>query len=266
MRRSTYAEDREVSDPQSVFGIRELDEMLFPTLPMGWLALLTGEPGSGVQLLAKQFAHAGVGSVPVLFYTTYERTEDVRKVMDDYGWDADAVKVVNLADEYYDRVLVRGLEISRAREHGLKYEEIRHGETKTNRFVSFNLTNRMLADLGAIDGPFRLVLDSLDFFLEVLTPDDVTTVARQIRHRCQTLGGQALLTLHGGENVPRVIDLLEELSNLVLAIRVSAQETRFDHKIQVRKVANHPDLTRIVRAEVTSQGWQVAEPTERSAR
>jgi KaiC/GvpD/RAD55 family RecA-like ATPase len=255
-----------VSDSQSVFGIRELDEALFPTLPMGWLALLTGTPGSGVQLLAKQFAHAGVGSAPVLFYTTYERTEDVRKVLDDYGWDADAIKVLNLADEYYDRVLVRGLEISRAREHGLKYEEIRHAETKTDRFVSFNLTNRMLSDLGAIDGPFRLVLDSLDFFLEVLTPDDVTTVARQIRHRCQTLGGQALLTLHGGENNPRVISLLEELSNLVLEIRVLPEETRFEHWILVRKVANHPDLARIVRAEVTREGWQIAERVESSVR
>ncbi len=266
MRRSTFEEGASTSDTQTVFGIRELDELLFPTLPMGWLALLTGTPGSGAQLLAKQFAHAGVGTAPVLFYTTYERTEDVRKVLDDYGWDADAIKVLNLADEYYDRVLVRGLEISRAREHGLKYEEIRHGETKSNRFVSFNLTNRMLSDLGAIDGPFRLVLDSLDFFLEVLTPDDVTTVARQIRHRCQTLGGQALLTLHGGEHVPRVIGLLEELSNVVLEIQVHAEETRFGHTIQVRKVANHPDLARIVQAEVTSQGWQVAEAKERPAR
>jgi len=83
---------------ERVLGIPEVDRSLWTALPPGWLALLSGHSGSGAPLLAKQFAHAGVGTTPVLFYTTYERTEDVRKAFDDFGWDPSDVKIVNLAD------------------------------------------------------------------------------------------------------------------------------------------------------------------------
>src|SRR5208282_4044301 len=98
-----------------IFGIPEIDQPVWTALPPGWLSVLSGTSGSGAPLLAKQFAHAGAGPVPVLFYTTYERTEDVKKAFDDFGWDPDEIRIVNLADEYFERVLVRGL---RSRRHG----------------------------------------------------------------------------------------------------------------------------------------------------
>ena len=103
-----------MADPQRIFDIPEIDQPLWTALPPGWLALLVGHSGSGAPLLAKQFAHAGVGNVPVLFYTTYERTEDVQKSFDDFGWDPAEIKVVNLGDEYYERVLERGLDVARS--------------------------------------------------------------------------------------------------------------------------------------------------------
>ncbi len=246
-----------LSDDFRVLGINEVDKQLVPSLPPGWLALLVGNSGSGAPLLAKQFAQAGVGSSPVMFYTTYERTEDVRRAFDDFGWDAEAVKVVNLSDEYYERVLVRGLDVSSARERGLKFDELSSTSVPPGRFVSFNLTNRMLSDLAAIDTPFRLVLDSLDFFLEVLEPREVTTVARQIRHRCQTLGGQALLTLHTLAHERAMTGLLQDLADVVLELRAEPEGSVYQHWLMIQKVGNHPELTRIVRAEFTNSGWTV---------
>ena len=89
-----------MAEESPILGIPEIDQPLTSALPMGWLALLKGSTGAGSSVLAKQFAHAGIGSVPVLFYTTYERTEDVRQSFSDFGWDPDGVKIVNLADEY----------------------------------------------------------------------------------------------------------------------------------------------------------------------
>ena len=142
-----------MAERRTIFGIPEVDTPLSTALPPGWLALLTGTSGSGAPLLAKQFAHAGVGSVPVLFYTTYERTADVRSTFEDLGWDPTSITVVNLADEYYERVLVRGLDVARAREVGLSIEEIlgrRHAHP-SNR--TFSLTNRMLTHHAANDTP-----------------------------------------------------------------------------------------------------------------
>ena len=242
-------------DSEAIFGIPEVDGSLFASLPPGWLALLSGHSGSGAPLLAKQFAHAGIGRVPVLFYTTFERTEDVRRAFVNFGWDPTEVKVVNLADEYYERVLVHGLEIARAREHGLSLEELVGAEPRGVSVKSFSLTNRMLSDLAGMDQPFRLVLDSVDFFFEVLEPHDVTTVARQIRHRCQTIGGQALLTIHSVAHDRAIFGLLQDLADLVFELRVVEDGMRYAHTLFTEKVANRPDLNHITPVHVGESGW-----------
>ena len=253
-----------MAESHPILGIPEFDEHVGTALPPGWLALLTGHSGSGAPLLAKQFAHAGVGRVPVLFYTTYERTEDVRKAFDDFGWDPAAIKIVNLADEYYERVLLRGLEVARAREVGLSVDQIVDTPASRRTINPFSLTNRMLSDLAGIDSPFRLVVDSVDFFFEVLAPQDVTTVARQIRHRCQTIGGQALITTHSITHDRSVFGLLQDLADLVLELRPEAKVDHYEHLLLLEKVANRPDLTRIYRAEVGDGGWTLRDPSPAS--
>jgi len=246
-----------VSETQRVFGIPEIDQPIWTALPPGWLSLLTGTSGSGAPLLAKQFAHAGAGEVPVLFYTTYERTEDVRNAFDDFGWDPAEIKIVNLADEYFERVLVRGLEIAKAREGGISLSELRDSGPSDRTLRPFSLTNRMLSDLAQIDSPFRLVVDSVDFFLEVMEPHDLTIVARQIRHRCQTIGGHALLTAHSVSHEKSIFGLLQDLADLVFELRAEPRHDHYDHTLMVEKVGNRPDLTRIWNAQLGENGWHV---------
>ncbi|MGA8543377.1 MAG: ATPase domain-containing protein [Thermoplasmata archaeon] len=244
-----------LSDSDQIFGIPDIDGPLFAALPPGWLALLSGHSGSGAPLLAKQFAHAGTGRVPVLFYTTFERTGDVRKAFEDFGWDPAEIKVVNLADEYYERVLVRGLDIARAREQGLSLDDLVGATPRDRTTTTFSLTNRMLSDLAGMDSPFRLILDSVDFFFEVLEPHDVTTVARQIRHRCQTIGGQALLTIHSVQHDRAVYGLLQDLADLVFDLRADVHGARYAHTLFTEKVGNRPDLCRISPVHVGESGW-----------
>ncbi len=244
-----------MDENDQIFGIPEIDGPLYAALPPGWLALLSGHSGTGAPLLAKQFAHAGIGRVPVLFYTTFERTDDVRRAFTTFGWDPAEVKVVNLADEYYERVLVRGLEIARAREQGLTLDELVGAVPRDVTARSFSLTNRMLSDLAGMDQPFRLVLDSVDFFFEVLEPHDVTTVARQIRHRCQTIGGQALLTLHSVAHDRAVYGLLQDLADLAFDLRAEPRGSFYAHQLFTEKVANRPELSRITPVHVGVGGW-----------
>ncbi len=100
----------------------------------------------------------------------------------------------------------------------------------------------MLSDLAGMDSPFRLILDSVDFFFEVLEPHDVTTVARQIRHRCQTIGGQALLTIHSVQHDRAVYGLLQDLADLVFDLRADVHGARYAHTLFTEKVGNRPDL------------------------
>jgi KaiC/GvpD/RAD55 family RecA-like ATPase len=249
-----------MADTDRILGIPEVDRPLGFALPSGWLALLTGPSGAGTPVLAKQFAHAGVGSTPVLFYTTYERTQDVQRAFEDFGWDPSAVKVVNLADEYFERVLAHGLEVAQARERGITLDQLTADVPHDRTASSFSLTSRMLADLAAIDTPFRLVLDSADFFFEVLPPNEVTTIMRQIKYRCQSIGGQGLVSVHSRSRDRPTLGALEDLADLVFELRAEPNGTRYDHTLFVEKVRNHPELQRIARTKMTEGGWRLEEP------
>ncbi|MCI4369090.1 MAG: hypothetical protein L3K09_05975 [Thermoplasmata archaeon] len=239
---------------ERLLDIPEIDGPTSAALPTGWLGLLVGYPGSDAALLAKQFAEAGTGTMPVYYYTTYERTEDVERTFRDFGWDPSSIQVHNLSEEYYQRVLVRDLEVRRSRERGLSLAELTEAAAAGSSSVRFSLTSRLLTDLGAINGRFRLVLDSLDFLLEVLEPAEVMTICRQVRHRAQALGGQALLAVQGEIHERRITGLLQDMADLVLEVRSEPSGSRHRHVLVVRKVRNHPERTRTVDLEVTDKG------------
>ncbi|MCI4337171.1 MAG: hypothetical protein L3K17_08305 [Thermoplasmata archaeon] len=240
-----------------ILGIPEIDKELVNALPPGWIGLVLGQSGSGLPLFAKQFAQAGAGTTSVRYYTTYERTADILQAFADFGWNVDQIEIVNLADEYFDRVLRRDLEVSRLRERGLTYHDLVDSSQAPAQRRSYNLTNRVLSDLAALDAPFRLVVDSLDFFLEVLDPGEVMTMVRQIRHRVQSLGGQALLLLQSEAHDRRTTGLLEDLADLVVELHSDRRTDAFEQVFAIRKVRNHPEKTRVALARMTPHGLVV---------
>lgn len=243
-----------MAETPPILGLPELDQELAAVLPPGWLGLLVGRAGGGMPLFAKQFAKAGTHRSPVLYYTTYERTEDILRTFRDFGWDPAGVTVVNLADEYFERVLRRDLEVSRTREQGLTYRDVERAPPHAVSRRTFNLQNRLLSDLAAIDTPFRLVLDSLDFFLEVLEPAEVMMVARQIRHLAQARGGEAFLVLQTEIHERRTTGLLEDMADLVIELRAEPRPDSYEHVLAIRKVRNHPEKTRIAITRATDHG------------
>ncbi len=248
----------------TIFGIPEFDEPLIQALPAGFLAVLVGGSAGGAPILARQFARAAIGSVPVLYYTTYDRSEDLARAFRDVGADPGALTVVNLADEYYEKVLVRGLDVARVRERGLSLEDLRSAALPSRPPGPYRLADRMLSDLAGFDAPFRLVIDSLDFFFEVLGPKDVMKVAREVRHCCRSLGGQALLAVHTPRNEAAGGGLLTDLADLLLEVRAEAKGDRFHHTLLVEKVGHRPDLARVLPLRLGDAGWEFGAPAKSS--
>jgi len=246
---------RDVSDRAEVFGIPEFDEPVSNALPPGFLAILGGSTASGAPILARQFARAAVGSVPVRYYTTYDRSDDLQRAFREIGADPEALTIVNLADEYYERVLVRGLDVARVRERGITLEDLAADPRRSRAPGPYRLADRMLSDLAGIDAPFRLVIDSMDFFFEVLGPEDVMKVAREVRHCCRTVGGQALLAVHAPRNEGAIGGLLVDLADLVMDVRAEPRGDRFEQTLLVEKVGYRPDLSRIVHMRLGDAGW-----------
>jgi len=240
----------------TIFGLPEFDEPIAQSLPTGFLATLTGGTSTGAPILARQFARAAVGSVPVRYYTTYDRTDDLELAFQDIGTDPQGLTIVNLADEYYERVLVRGLDVARVRERGFTLEDL-ISDARPNRAPGpYRLADRMLSDLAGIDAPFRLVIDSIDFFFEVLGAKDVMKVAREVRHCCRTVGGQALIAVHAPRSEAAAGGLLSDLADLALEVRAEPKTDRFAHSLLVEKVGHRPDLARAVPLRLGEAGWE----------
>ena len=245
-----------MADATTVLGLPEFDGPIASALPPGYVALLQGGTSSGAPILARQFARAAIGTVPVLYYTTYDRSDDLAQAFRDCGTDPDALTIVNLADEYYERVLVRGLNVARVRERGLAVEDLVADPKRDRAPEAYRLADRMLSDLAGIDAPFRLVIDSLDFFFEVLGPKDVMKVAREVRHCCRTVGGQALLAVHAPREAGGTVGtLLVDLADLVLSLHAEPRGDRFRHTLLVEKVGHRPDLTRLQPLRLGDSGW-----------
>ncbi len=245
--------------PGPIFGLPDLDHDLAPGLPAGWLGLLNAPTDAEASLLAKQFAAHASAEAPAVFYTTYERTEEIQSTFRGLGWDPTAMRIVNLAEEYFVNVLSPRLEVSRIRERGVQLADLAGGRSIDVARPPYNLTNRILSDLGGLEKPFRLVIDSLDFLLEVLDLPEVLTIARQTRHRAQARGAQALLVVHSEIHERRASGLLEEMADLVLELDSQPDGARFEHRLSVRKVRNHPELKRTALLRVTKNGFALGD-------
>jgi KaiC/GvpD/RAD55 family RecA-like ATPase len=243
---------------EPLLGIPDIDAALSPYLPPGSLIIVQGTPGSGTQLLAKQFAQAGVGSTPVFYYTTAERTLDLQDAFRSFHWDPEPIRFGNISDDYYKRVLEPQLEVSRIRERGLRLEEIRSARRSEVPLAPYSLSGRFLNDLASLDTPFRLVLDSLDFLLELLEVSEVVNLVRQIRSRTQLLGGKALVTVQQGSLDSRSTAMLEDVADLGITLRSEPNGAAFDHTLEVRKLRNHPERTQIRRLTIEDTGFHVA--------
>ena len=238
---------------EPIFGIPDVDKRLWSALPKGWVGILHGEPGSGIELLAKQFAGTAKDRIPVYYYTTVERTEDITSAMRKFGWDRD-VKIMNILEDYYDRVLSRNLEISRFRERGISPEEATSFTMKGVEGPRINFVTRMIYDLATYDRPFRLIVDSLDFFLEQADASDIISMVRQIRYRAQRVGGVAILTLTSGIHDARVMGTLESIADLLLKLEVEDRSKSFLYGLSIEKVRNHPEVTGKVGVDVGDHG------------
>jgi KaiC/GvpD/RAD55 family RecA-like ATPase len=248
-----------VNEPEErLFGIPAVDRRLLPVLPRGGVVLVLGEPGSGAALLAKQFAAAGAGDAPVVYFTTNERTEDAERAFREFGWDPAAVGIRNLDSEYFDRVLARHFEVSRARERGLTLADVAGPASADPPERPYSVAARILTDLGGLESGFRLALDSVDFLSELLEPAEIVALARQVRHRAIALGGRALLVLQTKTVDARTLGLLEEMADLVVEVTAEPAGDRYRHRLAIRKVRNHPERTRIVECRVTPRGFELA--------
>jgi len=234
-------------------GIAALDKALMSGLPRGFTVLVTGPPGAGTELVAKQFASAGVKDENVVYFTTTERDKDVTSTMEDFGWKAD-LQIVNIGKLYYESVLARRLEVSRYREEGITLKDLRATPTDRAPMRNVNFLTTLTYEFSKLKPPFRAVVDSLDFFFEYYPHADVLSALRTIKAHTQHEEGVSLLTMLSGVYDTRTQSGVEEIVDGIVELERVRQENEFRRYLVLRKVRNHPEKTGLYEYTITDQG------------
>ncbi|UCD91615.1 MAG: recombinase RecA [Methanobacteriota archaeon] len=235
-------------------GIPALDKSLMEGLPQGVVILVTGSPGSGAELFAKQFASAATGKESMVYFTTTERDEDVTTTMEHFGWKSD-IQTVNIGELYYERVLARELEISKYRQEGLKTKDIRKYEMDEEEMRrQVNLLTSLTYEISKLKPPFRIVVDSLDFFLEYYQDRNVLSALRTIKSHIQHNRSVALFTLLTNVHDTRTESGVEEIVDVIIELERQRTGDEFKRYLLIRKVRNHPEKTGIHPYSISKEG------------
>ena len=234
----------------TTIGIPALDEHLGGGVQKGSTVLVMGSPGSGTEFFAKQFASAGIETVT--YFTSTERDEDVLGVMREYGWRTD-LRIVNVGTKYYEGVLAKKLEISRFRQEGIKLGDVRRfreqDAAKEENFLTF-----LAYEVSKLTPPFRVVINSLDFYLENYDSSEVLMAMRTVKAHTQHSESVTLMTMLKGVHDSRIQSSIEDLADVIIELDREKEGHEFKKYILLQKVRNRPVMVGILPAAFDSSG------------
>ncbi len=241
-------------------GIAGLDKALMEGVPKGFTLLVSGGPGAGLELFAKQFASGTAKGENVTYFTTTERDEDIQATLDHFGWKAE-MNVVNIGRQYYEKVLAKELEVSKYRQEGITMKDIRkyHEDGAIrHRRRAVNFLTALTYEVSKLEPPFRIIIDSLDFFLEYYDHHNVLSALRTIKAHTQHYEGIALITMLNNVYNTRTESGVREIVDCIIDLERRMEEDGFKQLLIIRKVRNRPERTGIYSYRITEAGIAAA--------
>lgn len=234
-------------------GIPQLDRVLMEGVPRGSTLLVLGTTGSGKELFAKQFAAAGIGSENVVYFPTDESDEDLLTTMKRFNWKTN-LKSVNIFTQYYEKVLVRELMANRYKQEGLSAREITKFRGTAIDREKVNFLNETVYEVSRVKPPFRIVIDSLDFFLTHYSFDEVLAAIQTIKAHVQYNKGLALLTMTSEAFDRKVQMSMEAIVDIIFEMEIKKMASTFENHLLVKKVRNYPEKAAILIYAITENG------------
>lgn len=235
-------------------GIRELDNVLGGGFIEGTLCAVVGPPGSGCGVFARQFA--SVGPEKSYYFSTNDASEEVYNSLKRFGWRTDTT-VIDIGDKYHDTVLLRRLEVTKYRQEGLKVKDVHDYEETSSR--PFNFLTYLTHEIFKIKPPFRVIVDSLDFFIDNYGVEDVLGALRTLRAYTRRNSGLLLITLTKGVFEPRIQNSIDALMDTLIELERARVGKKFESNLIVSKVKNYPERSKIMQYFVGEGGITLME-------
>lgn len=242
-------------------GIAELDLFLRGGLPRGFTTLVLAPAGSGAEIFAKQFACApGAGAAS--YISTDETRAEVEATAQVAGWPMDHLTVVDLQSEFADAMVEsqrRSLEADARRVDPRELVERTHSRDLLHRppVRRHDDLLRLLEPFARSEPPARVVVHSLDFFLNLHPPEEVVGVLTAQKAANAKAGGQLMWVLAKGAHAGLLERRLELLSDCLIELEVTRKGTLFERYFMVKKVKNRSYGIGVSTYDVTPRGFNL---------
>ena len=240
-------------------GIPSIDAVFQSVFTTGYMITLTGTPGSGIELLSKQFSVQGIGNQQVLYITTSEREVDVIETMKRFNWKSD-IKIISIGNDYYETVLAKEIAVSKYREEGVqapKIIEMAEGNASFEEYYSPNYITKVIYEIFKIKPPMRVVIDSLDFFLEEYDSKSVISLLRLIRSHALKNESEVLITLTSDMREKWIESAIEDISDGVIKLIKSVKDGQIIQDLIIWRIRNHPEKTAVFKYGFTENGISI---------
>lgn len=247
-------------------GIEALDQFLKGGLPRGFTTLLLAPVGAGAEIFAKQFAQGHAGE-RVVYLTTDESEREVRGTAESAGWDFSGVKVVDLQTEFADAMVAAQAKARPVDGTARRFNprELVESTTSTDILASrrakdgstrnTDYQGRLLDPYARSPGPDRVIVHSLDFFLNLYPLDDLVSTLTAVKAANARQGGLLLLVLAKGAHGPATERRIELLADCLIELEVSRKGTSFERFLMVKKVKNRSTGIGVSTYEITPTGF-----------
>jgi KaiC/GvpD/RAD55 family RecA-like ATPase len=243
-------------------GIEKLDKLLEGGTPRGYTVLLLGSPGSSIEILSKQLASTG----KVLYFTTEETENELNDAMERFGWSTSSIDVIDIASQYSQAVLSgeqRRVSVYQQRSKVKLKELIEIGssgmppiERGGEDFLSV-LSNK----IKSTDSE-KIIINSLDFFLNQYTPEEVIRTINAVKICNIENKGVLFMVMTRGIHGDIFERRMEGVADCVLELEILQKGSTFERFLAVKKMKNYAKKIGIARYNIDADGF-VLEMIER---
>jgi KaiC/GvpD/RAD55 family RecA-like ATPase len=105
-----------------------------------------------------------------------------------------------------------------------------------------------------LEPPFRLVIDSLDFFLEQHPHRDVISALRMIKAHVQHSDSVAFFTLQKDVYEKRTYSGIEGAIDCIIELDTWIEGAEIKRIMMIKKLRNHPEKTGIFNYTISEKG------------
>lgn len=254
-------------------GIEALDVFLKGGLPKGFTSLMLTPAGGGAEIFAKQFA-AGAKGDKVTYVTTDESAGEVKQAAREGRWDFSGVEIIDLQTDFAESMLAsqerKPKEETAPAKRRFDARDLVEGTTgldflkgrapSTSQAASTDAPDylgRLLQVYTRLRSPDRLVVHSLDFFLNLYTVEQVVAALTALKAANARQGGLVLWVLSKGAHGPATERRLELLADCLLELEVTRKGTTFERFFMVKKVKNRAYGIGVSTYDIAPEGFQL---------